>query len=242
MAHALLFRYILQILSLSTICAWSLSAGATVRDKNDTGVYREITVSSLKECEALCKADSKCRGSITEQADTRYPVMQCKLNNGFGKNSPFPNIPPTPFNINIALADFNTYRATKGLKPVILNDKLNAASEVHARDLAAHGIISHTGTDGSAHADRVKRQGYKFSLVAENVATGQKSWEEVFKAWQDSPGHDENLLLEDVTDFGIAIVYDPTTRFQTYWAMLVATPFDAGKYGTYSYIDAAPHK
>lgn len=229
--------YKIFLFSFVTACALTLSNPATATQNTQTssanaddGFYRELTVGSFKDCMALCKADALCRGASAEQADTSIPVMQCKLNNGFGANSPFPNIPPTPLNIDIALADFNAYRASKGLKALVLNDKLSAASLAHATDLAKHGIISHMGTDGLGHAERVKKQGYVFSIAAENVATGQKNWKSVFKAWQDSPGHNDNLLLDEVTEFGIALVYEPATSYQTYWAMLVATPFEANIY------------
>lgn len=225
MLNTNLYKNWITAFSISTATFISFTAMATNSSAND-GVYLETTVSSFEDCEALCKADRKCRGAEAMQPDTRYPVMQCKLNDGFGEKSPFPNIAPTPLDINIALADFNTYRASHNLSPVVLNTKLNQASLIHARDLAKHGIIAHEGTDGSHHGDRVQRQGYVFTLAAENVATGQKSWDSAFKAWQDSPGHNKNLLLEDVTDFGIALVYEPTTTYQTYWAMLVAIPMD----------------
>ena len=225
----------LGTITLGLFLSCSLPAHAASTSFPDDGTYKEITVRSFEACTALCEADSQCRGAIAEQPDTRYEIMHCRLNNGFGTNPAFPSIPPEPLNENIALADFNDYRARMGLQPLVLNDKLSAASLVHARDLADHGIISHTGTDGSGHGDRVQRQGYSFSIAAENVATGQKSWNKVFKAWQDSPGHNENLLRDDVTEFGIALVYEPTTSFQTYWAMLVAAPFEApsGAYRTY---------
>ena len=200
-----------------------MNAYANDTPSTNTGVYHTETVSSFDECRALCQADTQCRGMQAHQADTRYPVMTCELNNGFGKKSPFPNTPPEPLNLSIALADFNSYRRSKGLKPVSLNAKLNAASQVHAQDLAVHGNISHTGSDGTSHSTRIKRQGYNYALAAENVATGQKSWKKVFKAWQDSPGHNENLLLGDVREFGIALVYEPSTTYQTYWVMLVAS-------------------
>jgi hypothetical protein len=201
----------------------SISAGV---DKNfpDDGTYREIVVSSIKDCTSLCSADKQCRGTYAEQPDIRDEIYYCRLNNGFGATPLFPSIPPTPLDIQTALHDFNNYRALHGLAPVRLNQQLITASQTHARDLAIHGITSHTGTDGSHHGDRVKRQGYVFSIAAENVASGQKSWEKVFDAWIKSPGHNENLLLGDVTDFGIALVYEPKTTYQTYWAMLVAAP------------------
>lgn len=194
--------------------------------KDDDGTYAIHPVSSPEECSALCKADTKCRGAVTYQPDITKPEAQCRLNDGFGENALFPNQPPEPLDLNVAVADLNAYRAEYGLGPVRLNQRLNLASEVHARDLAQAGIISHSGTDGSSHGERAQRQGYYFSIAGENVATGQKSWDKVFQAWKDSPGHNENLLRDDVVDFGIALVYEPKTTYSTYWAMLVASPLE----------------
>jgi len=195
-------------------------------DDND-GTYRSENVTSPEQCQALCKAESDiCRGTIILQMDTSKPDMICRLNNGKGDNPAFPAVPPEAWDITTALSDFNTYRAEHSLKPVKLNGKLTLASKLHAEDMARFGDATHTGTDGSSHSDRVQRQAYYFSIAAENVASGQKSWEKVFKAWQDSPGHNVNLLREDVTDFGIAMFYDPDSSYGTFWAMLVAAPLE----------------
>jgi len=197
------------------------------RLSNDDGTYAVHAVKSVKACETLCKADSSvCRGTVIYQADTSKPDMECRLNNGFGSNAVFPRIPPKTLDFDKALSDLNAYRIENGLTPLVYNEKLNRASEVHAQDLASAGIISHTGTDGSGHGDRVQRQGYYFTIAGENVATGQMSWEDAFEAWQKSPGHNANLLRDDVTEFGLALVYEPTTAYSTYWAMLVAHPMD----------------
>lgn len=193
----------------------------------DDGTYAVEAVTSVEACEALCKADSQtCRGTVIYQADVTKPEMQCRLNNGFGATPVFPRTAPETLDFDKALSDLNAYRTSKGLIPLTYDDRLNRASEVHARDLANAGIISHTGTDGSGHGDRVQRQGYYFSIAGENVATGQMSWEDVFDAWQKSPGHNENLLRNDVSEFGLALVYEPKTAYSTYWAMLVAHPLD----------------
>lgn len=194
---------------------------------NDDGTYAVHSVTSLEACEALCKADSQtCRGTVIYQPDITKPDMQCRLNNGFGAKPVFPRIEPKALDFEKALADLNAYRVSKNLPTLTYDERLNRASEVHARDLANAGIISHTGTDGSGHGDRVQRQGYYFSIAGENVATGQMSWEDVFDAWKKSPGHNENLLRDDVSQFGLALVYEPTTTYSTYWAMLVAHPLD----------------
>lgn len=194
---------------------------------NDDGTYAVHSVTSLEDCEALCKADSQtCRGTVIYQPDVTKPEMQCRLNNGFGEKPVFPRIAPETLDFDKALADLNAYRVSKNLPALTYDERLNRASEVHARDLANAGIISHTGTDGSGHGDRVQRQGYYFSIAGENVATGQMSWDDVFEAWKKSPGHNENLLRDDVSQFGLALVYEPTTTYSTYWAMLVAHPLD----------------
>lgn len=195
-------------------------------DDND-GTYAVQTVTSLEACEALCKADSQtCRGTVIYQPDVTKADMQCRLNNGFGDKPVFPRVPPEDLDFQRALSDLNAYRVSKGLPALQYDERLNRASEVHARDLATAGIISHTGTDGSGHGDRVQRQGYYFSIAGENVATGQMSWDDAFEAWKKSPGHNENLLRDDVSEFGLALVYEPTTTYSTYWAMLVAHPLD----------------
>jgi len=211
-------------LALGLTLSSSASADPFLIEDND-GTYKSINVTSPEECQALCKADSQtCRGTIILQMDTSKPDMICRLNNGKGENPAFPSVAPKPFDIALALSDFNHYRAEKGLNPVKLNGKLTLASKLHAEDMARFGDATHTGTDGSSHSDRIQRQAYYFSLAAENVASGQKSWERVFKAWQDSPDHNVNLLRKDVTDFGIAMVYDPDSSYGTFWAMLVASP------------------
>jgi len=195
--------------------------------EDDDGTYAVHFVSSLESCEALCKADSRtCRGTVIYQPDVTKPDMQCRLNNGFGAKPVFPRIAPEALDFDKALADLNAYRLSKNLPALTYDERLNRASEVHARDLATAGIISHTGTDGSGHGDRVQRQGYYFSIAGENVATGQMNWDDVFDAWKKSPGHNENLLRDDVSQFGLALVYEPTTTYSTYWAMLVAHPLE----------------
>lgn len=226
----------------ATLAAFTITAGlafadpyiGTPRGENasqalldeDDGTYKVETVTSVETCEALCKADSQtCRGTVIYQPDVTKPEMFCRLNNGFGENAVFPRVPPESLDFDQALSDLNAYRASKGLQTLHYNKKLNLASEVHARDLAMTGTISHTGSDGSGHGDRIQRQGYYFAIAGENVATGQMSWDAVFKAWKKSPGHNANLLRDDVTEFGLALVYEPTTTYSTYWAMLVADPF-----------------
>jgi len=117
----------------------------------------------------------------------------------------------------------NNYRRSKGLKPLKLDAELTTAARAHAQDLAKWDRISHYGSDGSNPWDRVKRAGYNAKLAAENVGTGQASFEEVLKGWQTSPGHNKNLLQTEAQHMGIALVHDPKTEFKTFWTLVIGS-------------------
>ena len=123
-----------------------------------------------------------------------------------------------------ARAMINDYRARKGLKPLKLEPKLAAAAKRHSDDLAKHDRISHKGSDGTDPWDRVKGTGYQARLAAENVGAGQMSLSEVFRGWQNSPEHNDNLLLPDATHMGISLVIAPQTDYQTFWTLVLGTP------------------
>jgi uncharacterized protein YkwD len=117
----------------------------------------------------------------------------------------------------------NSYRRSKGLKPLKLDAELTTAARAHAQDLAKWDRISHYGSDGSNPWDRVKRTGYNAKLAAENVGTGQASFDEVLRGWQASPGHDKNLLQSEAQHMGLALVHDPKTEFKTFWTLVIGS-------------------
>jgi uncharacterized protein YkwD len=129
----------------------------------------------------------------------------------------------TALNVAKAKKLINAYRRKNGLKPLTIDTKLTEAAKAHSRDLAKWDRISHYGSDGSNPWDRVRRTGYKASLAAENVGTGQVTLDEVFKGWRKSPGHNKNLLLKDARHMGIALVYDAKTEFKTFWTLVLGS-------------------
>jgi uncharacterized protein YkwD len=129
----------------------------------------------------------------------------------------------TKLEIDRARDLINAYRKDKGLKPLTLNSELTAAAKNHSKDLAKWDRISHYGSDGSNPWDRVKRTGYNPRIAAENVGTGQSSFDEVMKGWKESPGHNKNLLMPDAQHMGLALVQDPKTEFKTFWTLVLGT-------------------
>ena len=217
------------VFTLALLCsAPAIANDAAVDAKANDGIYHTQTTETVEACAKLCNEDKDniCRGYSFYQPDDRYSKGECQLNNGIGKASDFEVKRPESIDIETVLSDMNHYRAEYDLPPLVWNDQLAVAADVHSKDLAAHGILQHEGTDGSSAADRVTRAGYTYRLTLENVAAGQKSWASALQGWKDSKGHNENLLHEDATEIGVALDFNPHTRFASYWTMVLGKPLD----------------
>src|SRR4051794_3956278 len=51
----------------------------------------------------------------------------------------------------------NRARAGSGIPSLRMTRKLNGVAVAHSRDLAAHGMFSHSSSDGTSFADRIRR-------------------------------------------------------------------------------------
>src|SRR5436305_6163127 len=81
------------------------------------------------------------------------------------------------------VASHNQLRSESKLPSLQVSKKLQAAAIEHARDMAEHKKMSHTGSDGSTPSSRILAQGYRMKRTGENIAFGQKRVEEVMKRW-----------------------------------------------------------
>ncbi len=111
------------------------------------------------------------------------------------------------------------FPATMPLKQVAA---LESAALAHAQDMAAHNYIGHKGSDRSMPADRAMRANYTWSSVAENVAAGQTTAEEVVNTWLASPGHCANLMSPRYSDTGVAYAVNPAGEKGIYWVQVFA--------------------
>src|SRR5262245_49132342 len=117
------------------------------------------------------------------------------------------------------------YRRAHGLSTVKTDPQLTAIAERQAKAMAASGIMDHSvaGSFGSrvssAHTSR----------AAENIAAGTKTWAETFRMWQNSPGHNANLLQARADSVGVAFARNDQTRYKTYWAMVIAEKSPKGQ-------------
>jgi uncharacterized protein YkwD len=96
----------------------------------------------------------------------------------------------------------NQVRRRHGLSPLQWNHKLIAAAQNYTKVMESLNCLSHN-CDNSNLGERVKRAGYRFSYVGENVAHGYKTPEEAVRGWMNSSGHRKNLLNPNYQEIGV---------------------------------------
>jgi uncharacterized protein YkwD len=117
------------------------------------------------------------------------------------------------------LAAHNAIRAELSLPAYTWNGTLEATAYNHCVWMSNNNTLSHTGVDGTQPFDRAVREGYYCGTMAvgENCAVGQVTIEQVMREWRNSPTHYPNIVHEDFTEMGGAVV---TTGARFYWCVV----------------------
>lgn len=114
----------------------------------------------------------------------------------------------------------NAQRKAAGLQPLVASEKLTKAARAHAWNMASYQTLSHSlGGDVSS---RVMAYGYTWWRLAENIAAGQTSAQDVISSWMGSSGHRANIL-GNFTEIGIGAA-DAGVGGTRYWAQIFGTP------------------
>ncbi len=105
--------------------------------------------------------------------------------------------------------DLNSFRAQHRLPPLSLSSTLAGLAYEQARSMTHRNRLDHNGF----------KQRFAFSggTHAENVAFGCPDEDCAFRMWARSAGHRRNMLLRDVSAYGIASATAANGR--TYWAL-----------------------
>jgi uncharacterized protein YkwD len=116
----------------------------------------------------------------------------------------------------------NQVRRANGLPPYQHSPDLSAAARAHSCDLAAHGLVSHTSSDGRTLADRLAGSTPPWQWPSESIAIGTDDPNTVVAMWMDEPPegwHRRNILDADQREVGAGYCYaadDPSGNHH-YW-------------------------
>lgn len=105
------------------------------------------------------------------------------------------------------------------LKKGVISSKV---ARLKSQDMVNKNYFSHTSpTYGSPFA-MMESFGLRFSAAGENIAYGQKTPEEVMKAWMSSPGHRANILSKNYSYIGVGAA--KKSNGTLYWTQEFVNP------------------
>lgn len=182
--------------------------GATLSPQPDRSASEAARREAARAAEAKDAAKKKASASPTRAPATTGSGGGSQgdgASSGSGSNSGGGS-DTTPDGIEAqVLALVNKERAAAGCGPVTANAKLTKAADDYSDVMAASGVMSHTGPDGSTMTSRVEAAGYAWSTLGENIARGQADAEAVMDAWMNSPGHRANILNCSFDELGVGV-------------------------------------
>jgi Cysteine-rich secretory protein family len=125
-------------------------------------------------------------------------------------------LPDLPQTEAVIIEMTNAFRAENQLAGVARNEALRIAAQAFADYLARTGTFAHTA-DGRQPSDRAQVAGYRYCMVAENLALNQsnRGFEardlatRMIEGWKNSPPHRASMLQPLVTEIGVGIAQAP---------------------------------
>lgn len=116
----------------------------------------------------------------------------------------------------------NRFRSQNRVAALKINATLRRVAEAHAANMARQEKLDHV-LNGQNPADRVLKAGYRFSVVAENIAYSTAlNINAIMQGWFHSPGHRRNLLLRSVVETGIGAARSRAGNW--YYCQVFASP------------------
>lgn len=100
----------------------------------------------------------------------------------------------------------NAERKKAGLSELIKDPQLSKAAEIKLQDMFQKQYFQHVSPTGDSVSDVVRKTGYEYIVVGENLALGVFAGDaQVVAAWMASPGHKKNILDSRYQEIGLAV-------------------------------------
>lgn len=106
----------------------------------------------------------------------------------------------------VLVTETNEARATEELAPLTVNPTLNQAAELKANDMLANDYWAHTSPSGVTPWHWLETVDYAYAQAGENLAKNYPNASATVDAWMSSPTHRANIMNENFTEVGFAVV------------------------------------
>ena len=99
----------------------------------------------------------------------------------------------------------NELRKKLKLEILVENGRLTQAAWQKTQDMLINQYFAHRNPAGQDLSYWINKNGYKYSVIGENLAMGYATAEEVVVAWSKSPTHYKNIIDRNFKETGVAI-------------------------------------
>lgn len=118
----------------------------------------------------------------------------------------------------------NAQRASQSLPPLKRVTELDQAARYHANDLGQDGYFQHDSYDGAggttfvcAWSTRIGTFYSNWNSLAENIAAGYATPQDVMNGWMTSSGHKANILSTSNWEIGVGYAEVNGSPYYQYW-------------------------
>jgi uncharacterized YkwD family protein/spore coat assembly protein SafA len=138
-----------------------------------------------------------------------------------GQKITVPNLDATKSIESQVIQLTNQERAKHGLKPLAADWQLSRVARYKSVDMRDKNYFQHNSPTYGSPFDMMKSFGVSYRSAGENIAAGQRTPQEVVKAWMDSPGHRANILKSGYTHIGVG--HASGGSYGHYWTQMFIT-------------------
>ncbi|MFH0968957.1 MAG: CAP domain-containing protein [Patescibacteria group bacterium] len=143
---------------------------------------------------------------IMNEAKISAPFEQSE----FEKTLSYGSLDCNNFQGNVFAGDMfnkiNSDRVANGDKALEWNSKLCESAELKAQDMDNNNYFEHISPAGVTPWYWIKKEGYNYTFVGENLALNYFTSQNAHTALMNSPGHRANILNDNFTEIGINYV------------------------------------
>jgi uncharacterized protein YkwD len=119
------------------------------------------------------------------------------------------------------LVRVNAERRRRSLPTLAPSATLDRVAQVYADDMLKRSHYGHVDPEGLTVRERAFAGGYPLRFIAENLASGQATVDEVMDAWMGSETHRENILSKIYTEAGSGLAIGRNKRgYQIIWVQV----------------------
>jgi uncharacterized protein YkwD len=121
-----------------------------------------------------------------------------------------------------SLGMINQYRGNNGLRPLALNPVLTEVARRAADRMGQAGKV--LSADEIQLGAQLTQSGYRYKTYVANLSAGYRTFAEAFSGWRELKENNAHMLDGRATEVGLATVYVPGSKYQIFWALVIAEP------------------